>query len=144
VQWWLANLLSDEQDWQAALGEWKSYRANFPDEANRSIVMVPLAQAYIGENDFDPARQLAEQVLKQNPEGEFNARGRLLLGDIAFSQKKFDEAAKTYSAVALLMDDPVLTPIALKKSEVAYRQAGKTAQADQAALDLARRYPDKR
>lgn len=144
VQWWLANLLSEEQDWQAALSEWKSYRANFPDEANRSVVLVPLAQAYIGEGDYDPARQLAEQILRQNPEGEFNARGRLLLGDIAFSQKKYDEAAKIYSAVALLMDDPVLTPVALKKSEMAYRQAGKTAQADQASLDLARRFPEKR
>lgn len=119
VQLALAKLLSDMKRWPEAIIEWKIYRANFPKDAERSGVLEPLAQACIGLKQFDEATKLAEQILQQNPEGEWNARGRLLLGDIAFAQKNYAEAAKIYGAVALLIDDPELTPRAKAQAEEA-------------------------
>ena len=44
--------------------------------------------------------------------------------------------------VALLYDDPAITPRALQKAAVAYQRAGKTDEADRAARQLHERYPN--
>jgi TolA-binding protein len=44
--------------------------------------------------------------------------------------------------VALLYDDPVITPRALSKAADAYRRAGKTEEADRVAKQLRDRYPN--
>ena len=142
VQLKLAMLMSQLKNYGAAIREWKIYRINFPDEANRSAVLEPLAKACIEAADFDMAVKLADQILEQNPEGEYNARGRLLLGDIALARHDYAEAGRLYSAVSLLMDDPVLTPLALAKGEKAWRQAGDEKKADQILLRLKKQYPD--
>jgi len=144
VQLRLAQLLSALQNHGAALREWSAYRINFPEEANRSTVLEPLARAHLGAGQIDPAAALAEQILRQNPEGEFNARGRILLGDIALARRQPAEAAKIFSATALLIDDPVLTPRALARAERAHRLAGQAREADAALLELNKRFPDYR
>jgi lipopolysaccharide biosynthesis regulator YciM len=142
VQLRVAMLMSKLQNWQGAVREWTAYRANFPEETNRSVVLEPLAQAQIGVGNYDLAQKLSEQILQQNPEGENNARGRILLGDIALAKKQYDAAAKIYSAVALLIDNPQLTPQALAKANAAWRLAGNEAKADEALLRLKKEYPD--
>ncbi|MFZ5806344.1 MAG: tetratricopeptide repeat protein [Verrucomicrobiota bacterium] len=120
----LAMLLSKVQNWGGAIREWKIYRVNFPTEANRSAILEYLAQAYIGAAEFNEAQTLAEQILQQNPEGEFNARARMLLGEIAFAKHNYDEAAKIFSAVALLIQHPEITPRAQQRAADA-QKAGK-------------------
>ena len=142
VQLRVATLMTRLQNWSGAVKEWTAYRVNFPDESNRSAVLEPLAQAYIGTANYQLAQKLAEQILQQNPEGEYNARGRILLGDIALAKKQYGEAAKIYSAVALLIDNPQLTPLALSKANVSWRLAGNEAKADEALLRLKKQYPD--
>ncbi|MDX6766232.1 MAG: tetratricopeptide repeat protein [Candidatus Methylacidiphilales bacterium] len=140
----LALLMSKIQNHGAAIKEWNQFRLDFPEEANRSTVLEPLAQALIGAARFDDAQTLAEQILRQNPEGEFNARGRLLLGDIAMGRRNYVDAAKYYATLALLMDDPLLTPRALWRAEKAQRLAGMTTEADAKLLELRKRFPDYR
>ncbi len=142
VQLRLAMLMSQLKNYGAAIREWKIYRVNFPEEANRSAVLEPLAKACLGAADYDSTVKLADQILEQNPEGEYNARGRLLLGDVAMAKLNYDEAGKIYSAVALLIDDPVLTPLALCKAEKAWRLAGAEKKADEVLLRLRKQYPD--
>lgn len=122
----LSLLMSKISNWGAAIEEWNKYIKLNSEEANRSAVLEPLAQAYIGAAKFDEAENLAEQILRQNPEGEYNARGRLLLGDIAFGKHQYSEAAKIYSAVALLIDDPLLTPLAKSKAEESRKRLAAT------------------
>jgi|GEM_PF-739275 len=119
----LAMLMSKIKNWGGAIEEWNKYIKLSPEDANRSSILESLSQAYIGAARFDEAQKLAEQILRQNPEGEYNARGRMLLGDIAFAQHNYSEAAKIYSAVALLIDDPVLTPLAKEKAAEARRRS---------------------
>ncbi|MDR2463661.1 MAG: tetratricopeptide repeat protein [Verrucomicrobiales bacterium] len=141
VQLRLAMLMTNLQNWDAAVRDWTAYRANFPDETNRSAVLEPLAQAHIATGNWPLARKLAEQILQQNPEGEYNARGRLLLGDIALAKKECEDAAKIYSAVALLIDHPQLTPLALTRAEQAWRLAGNRDKADEALARLKKIHP---
>jgi TolA-binding protein len=98
--------------------------------------------AQIGAADFDAAKALAEQILRQNPEGEYNARGRLLLGEVEFGKHNYKEAAKLFSAVALLVQDPQLTPRALNRAEKAYRLAGEAKKADELLLRLKKEFPE--
>jgi hypothetical protein len=42
----------------------------------------------------------------------------------------------------LLYDDPAITPRALDKAALAYRQAGKTDEADRLSRELHERYPN--
>jgi len=144
VQLRLALLMSQLRNNGAAIREWKAYRVNFPEDSNRSGVLEPLAKACIGAADYELADKLAQQILEQNPEGEYNARGRLLLGEIAFAKKDYAGAAKVFSAVSLLMDDPVLTPLALARAEQAWRRAGDESKADEQLLRLKKQYPDYR
>jgi TolA-binding protein len=44
--------------------------------------------------------------------------------------------------VALLYDDPTITPRALQKAAVAYEKAGKTTEAEKATQQLREKYPD--
>jgi TolA-binding protein len=66
----------------------------------------------------------------------------LLAGDVQLERGNFDEAGKAFMGVALLYDDPAITPRALDKAAVAYRQAGKTEEADRLAKELHERYPN--
>jgi TolA-binding protein len=134
----LALLLNELKDWTAAVKEWQSFRVNFPDDANRSSILVPLGEASIGVKDLAGARGLAEQILRQNPEGPNNARGRLLLGDIEMADGKPEDAAKLYGAVAILIEDPEITPLALRKAAEAWRKAGNSGKAKESEEALKR------
>ena len=50
-------------------------------------------------------------------------------------------AGKTFMGVALLYDDPAITPRALQKAVEAYEKAGKKLEADHAAEQLRTKYP---
>ena len=132
----LCLLLTKAEMHVEAAEEWQKFRRDYPEDSNRSVVMEPLAKAYISIGKLQEAQELAEKILKQNPEGTFNARGRILLGDIQFQKKNYDEAAKIYAAVALLIFDEELTPKALKKAEIAYRKAGNMEKANKMLLKL--------
>jgi len=138
----LAMFSSNRENWEAAVRDWSAYRVNFPEDANRTAVLEPLAQAFIRTGNTEAAHKLAEQILQQNPEGEYNARGRLLLGDIAAAKNNFEDAAKIYAAVALLIDHPQLTPTALSKAADAWRRAGNDDKANEALQRLKEQYPN--
>ena len=103
--------------------------------AQSSELLIPLAQAYVGANQLTSASQLAEKIMRNYPEGEPNAKARLVLAEVFMQQKQFDEAAKYYASVALLYDDTNLTLIASKQAAKAYRQAGNEKEAKRMETD---------
>src|ERR1700730_15255004 len=76
------------------------------------------------------------------PEGRMNAEARLHAGEVPLERGNFDDAGKAFKGVALLYDDPAITPRALDKAALAYRQAGKTDEADRLSRELRERYPN--
>jgi TolA-binding protein len=76
------------------------------------------------------------------PEGRVNAEARLLAGDVELERERFDEAGKAFMGVALLYDDPAITPRALQKAALAYQKAGKAEEAERVTRQLREKYPD--
>src|SRR5262249_22190155 len=74
--------------------------------------------------------------------GRVNAEARLLAGEVQLERGNFDDAGKAFKGVALLYDDPAITPRALDKAAVAFRQAGNTEEADRLSHELRERYPN--
>jgi TolA-binding protein len=112
------------------------------DPAGKAKVLLALGAVKIGVHKADDAQRIAEEIMTLQPEGRVNAEARLLAGDVQLERGNFDDAGKAFMGVALLYDDPAITPRALDKAASAYQRAGKTAEADRLARELHERYPN--
>ena len=104
--------------------------------------MLALGATKIAAHKPDDAEKIAAEIMSLQMEGRVNAEARLLGGDVQFERQRFEDAGKAYAGVALLYDDPAITPRALVKAADAYRRAGKTEEADRVAKELRDRYPN--
>src|SRR5256885_5985931 len=95
------------------------------DPAGKAKVLLKLGDVKIAAHKPDDVQKIAEQIMVLQPEGQVNAQARLLAGDVQFERGKFGEASKAFMSVALLYDDPAVTPHALKKAAMSYQRAGK-------------------
>lgn len=112
------------------------------DPAAKAKALLLLGQAKIGLHEPEDAQKIAEQIMTLQPEGRVNAEARLLAGDVEIERQQFEAAAKAYLGVALLYDDPAITPRALDKAAKAYAKAGKVDEASRVSKDLQKKYPD--
>jgi TolA-binding protein len=124
---------------ETALGK---YLQVATDPAGKAKVLLKLGEVKIAAHKPDDAQKIAEQIMVLQPEGQVNAQARLLAGDVQFERGNFDEASKAFMGVALLYDDPAITPRALHKAATAYQRAGNTAEADKVARQLREKYPN--
>ena len=119
----------------------QKFLATTNDPAAKAKALLALGEAKIGAHKPDEAQKIAEEIMTLQPEGRVNAEARLLAGDIEMERQQFEEAGKTFMSVALLYDDPEITPQALTKAASAYQKAGKSAEAERARAQLRERYP---
>ncbi len=96
----------------------------------------------LGQKNFDDAAKLCDESLLLQPEGRLNAEGRLLSGEISFARGDYDGAARAFMTVAVLYDDAVVTPRALRRAADAYRKANNEAEAEKALQELQQRFPE--
>jgi TolA-binding protein len=75
------------------------------------------------------------------PEGRENARARMLLGELFMAQSKFTEAAKHFQTVALLFDDPDVTPQAMARAAKCFESAGQVEAAKKTLDELKQKFP---
>src|SRR6184192_154705 len=118
------------------------YLQTAKDPAGKAKVLLALGGVKIGAHKPDDAQKIAEEIMSLQPEGRVNAEARLLAGDVQLERGNFDDAGKVFTSVALLYDDPAITPRALNKAASAYQRAGKTDEADRLARELRERYPN--
>lgn len=109
---------------------------------SRSKGLLAKAAMLLGKRSFPEATKLAEEALLLQPEGKLNAEGRLLIGEIAFAQGDYDGASRAFMTVAVLYDDPTVTPRALRRAADAYKKMGNLLEAEKALQELQRRFPD--
>ena len=112
------------------------------DPAEKAKAMLALGAAKIGAHKPDDAQKIAEEIMSLQPEGRVNAQARLLAGDVEMERNQFEAAGKAFMSVAVLYDDPEITPQALAKASKAYQKAGKPDEAQRANAQLRQRYPD--
>ena len=139
---YLGDAASKQKNFSEAEEAFGRYLQTATDPAGKAKVLLALGAAKIGAHKPDEAQKIAEQIMVLQPEGRVNAEARLLAGDVQLERGHFDEAGKAFMGVALLYDDPAITPRALEKAALAYRQAGKTAEADRVSRELRERYPN--
>jgi TolA-binding protein len=112
------------------------------DPAAKAKTLLALGATKISAHKPEEAQKIAEEIMRLQPEGRVNAEARLLAGDVQLERQNFDEAGKAFMGVALLYDDPAITPRALQKAAFAYQKAGKKEEADRVAKQLREKYPD--
>jgi TolA-binding protein len=139
-------LLADSQfeisKFQPAVDSLKTYLKSTKLPAPRCQGLLLLAKAQIGLHLLDDAQKSVDEILTLQPEGEWSGRGRIAAGDILMARNLYEEAAKVYESVAVILDDPDITPEALEKAVGAWRAAGKTAEAEKTLNKLKSRYPE--
>src|SRR5213595_2446538 len=112
------------------------------DPAGKAKVLLALGAIKISLHKPDDAQKIAEEIMVLQPEGRVNAEARLLAGDVQLERGNFDDAGKAFMGVALLYDDPAITPRALDKAASAYQRAGRSEEANRLSRELRERYPN--
>jgi TolA-binding protein len=111
------------------------------DPAAKAKALLALGSAKISAHKPDDAQKIAEEIMSLQPEGRVNGEARLLAGDVQIERAHFEEAGKAFLGVALLYDDPTITPRALEKAAFAFTKAGKKEEADRLSKQLHDKYP---
>jgi TolA-binding protein len=139
-------LLADSQQalgkYQPAADSLQTYLQAVKLPVPRSEGLLALAKSQIGLGAFDAAQKSVDEALTLQPEGELNGRARIVAGDIQMARKKFEDAAKVYESVAVILDDAEVTPQALEKAVSAWRAAGRDDEAEKTLNKLKSRYPE--
>ena len=120
----------------------QTYLKSAKDPVPRATGMLELSRTQMGMKQLDAAQKSVDEALTLQPEGPINGEGRIAAGDIQMERGKFEEAAKLYVSVSLVLDDENVTPSALEKAVAAYEKAGKEAEAKKTLNTLKSRYPE--
>ena len=139
---YLADAETKLKNFAGAEAAYEKYLQVATDPAAKAKTLLALGAAKISAHKPDEAQKIAEEIMSLQPEGRVNAEARLLAGDVQMERQNFDEAGKAFMGVALLYDDPAITPRALQKAAFAYQKAGKKEEADRVAKQLHEKYPD--
>jgi TolA-binding protein len=139
---YLGDAASKLKNFDEAEDAFSKYLRIASDPAGKAKVLLALGAVEIAAHKPDEAQRIAEQIMTLQPEGRVNAEARLLAGDVQFERGRFEDAGKAFMGVALLYDDPAITPRALQKAAVAYQRAGKTDEAARLTRELHEKYPN--
>lgn len=119
---------------------------NFLDVAEepfwKAETLLDRAQAFLGLGKLSSSLKCAKEGLSLHPKGRVNAELRMLLGDIAYQQKRYADAAAYYVVVVqLFVNDKELRPEALYKSYKALAKKGDEKEAQHYLEMLNREFP---
>jgi len=125
-----------EEAWRKAAGE----DANTAEGVEARLA---LAEALLARGEADEAASWAEEAAAKAGEEATDARARsyFLLGEAARAQGDYAGAARRFLSVAVLFDDPGMTPRALAAAATAYEEAGEAAEAEKIRSELLARFP---
>ncbi len=140
--WWqLGEVQSKRKEWLAAVTSYEKYRQLKPDTKDATAVLLALGHAQLGAQNYDAAKALGQQALLQEPEGPNSAASRSLLAEVAFGTQNYPEAARMFATLAVLFDDPKITPQAMSRAADAFEQAGDAKSAADWRQKLKVKYP---
>ena len=138
----LGKSLNELKNFPEATDAINHYLELATDPAERAQGFLALSGAQLGSKELDAATKSAEQALSLQPEGRLNAEARMLIGDIDSARGNYENAARSYMSVALLYEDPEVTPQALQHAYEAFQKAGNEPQATKTLSELKSRFPN--
>ena len=128
--WWeLGQAQSRRRQWAGAVTSYETYRQLKPEAKGATVVLLALGRAQLGAGHLEAAKALGQQALLQEPEGPNSAAARMLLGETAFAAHSYVESARLFATLAVLFDDPKITPQAMARAADAFQAAGDSANA---------------
>ncbi len=140
--WWqLGEVQSHLREWTGAVGSYGKARDLNAGSKDATTILLALGKAQLGASNFDAAKKLGEQALLQEPEGPHSAAARMLLGETAFATSNYPEAARMFATLAVLFDDPAITPQAESRAADAFERAGDAKSAAEWRQKLKDKYP---
>ncbi|MBI4024369.1 MAG: tetratricopeptide repeat protein [Verrucomicrobia bacterium] len=142
ARWGLASSLAAQSKWKEAAETWEAYQKDYPNPNETITAKLELIRAYTALKEFVHAQEIAEDVLQIQPEGRNNAQARFLLGELMCEQKKHAEAGKYFLSVAVLYDDPEMTPRSLARAIQSFEAAGETNQVAKLKEELKTKHPN--
>jgi TolA-binding protein len=143
--WWqLGEVRSHRKEWPSSVASYEKYRLLKPEAKDATVVLLALGRAQLGAQNFDAAKALANQALLQEPEGPRSAAARMLLGETAFATQSYPEAARMFATLAVLFDDPKITPQAIARAADSFEKAGDSKSATDWRQKLKDKYPEYR
>lgn len=138
----LARAQLNLQKWDGAIESSRKYLEGAGGEpAPRAVGLLVQAEAQLGAAKYDDAQKSADETMRLQPEGALNGKARLLAGRVQFARGEYEAAAKSFMSVAVLYDDPDITPEALRQAAASFEKAGKPAEAVKASGELKSRFP---
>ncbi len=129
---------------QPAVDSLQTYLKTVKLPVPRAKGLLSLAASQIGLKAFADAQKSVDEALTLQPEGEMSGRAKIVAGDILMARGQYEEAARIYESVAVILDDPEITPQALEKAVDAWRAAGREDEAEKTLNKLKSRYPEYR
>lgn len=103
-------------------------RADLPPEE-----LYRLAQEAVEDRDYQDAQKLLDQIRDQYPFSRFAAEAELLSADMAYRDKRYEEAAAGYRSFEELHPTNPKVPYALYRRGMAYLEISHPADRDQTA-----------
>jgi TolA-binding protein len=125
-----------------AINSLGKYVAAQNDPINQAKGLLELGRAQLESGKLDDAQASADKACSLQPEGLANGQGRMLSGDIQVARSNLDAAAKIYQSIAVILDDPQVTPDALEKAYECLNREGNAAEAAKVLNDLQTKYPE--
>jgi tetratricopeptide (TPR) repeat protein len=142
TSWQLAKINIELKSWREALTHLERFSRLRPDQTRTSEYLLAQVRILYHTGDFDRATSAAEQILQQEPEGEFNLQARYWLAEIHFARRQYLEAARAFASLSYLHTDNIFTPMAIHRAAVAFEKFGDVKSAAEWRLRLRSRYPD--
>ena len=130
------------KEYPKAIESIDKYLAPQTDPAAQTKGILVLGRAQVESGKLDDAQVSADKACSLQPEGLSNAQGRTLSGDIQVIRGDFDAAAKIFQSIAVIIDDPQVTPAAMEKAYDCLVREGKSAEAAKVLNDLQSKYPE--
>jgi tetratricopeptide (TPR) repeat protein len=130
------------KDYPAAEKAFTSLLAALQDPVPKAETFNDLAQSQLGSGNFSAAAASVEAGLKLQPDGPVNAELKITAGDVLAGESKWLDAAKTYEAASIVIDDENISPRAGEKAVESYRKAGDEEAAKKLLNRLQSRYPE--
>lgn len=121
---------------------WDNYLLATERPSERAIAYLQRGVSQLCMQDYEAARNSAQESLRSQKEGRTNAEARILLGDIAAANGRLEEAAREYLVVSQIFTDPEVTPKALIKVIKAYQSLGNREKAQELQQELSKSFPN--
>lgn len=103
-----------------------------------------LARALLETGETEEAEDLFQQAMRwaaRMEDSVLQARSMMGMGDLFARREAWEEAARMYMGLAVLFEDPELSPRALQRAAEAFQQAGRPGEARKALDELQTRFP---